>query len=148
MMYARELYISGTDDDFLGAYEYFRSSVRNEKRSPDNLKQGLCIVARAAYLAGEFSEMFSAALKNLSDGHGSSEVCCTLGDHYFSKGDIEEAYIWYYNAAYEAAPELSLRHGGEYPLTRLAECCRLSGNDGAAEEFISEIEKRRQLCTK
>lgn len=139
MMYARELFISGDDDDFAAAYEYFRQSVRSTPLSSENMKQGLCVLAKAAFIIGNEAEMFSAALKNTSDGHGSSEVCCVLGDYYFSKNDYDEAAVWYLNAAYETSPELSIKCGREYPLTMMSKLCELAGDNKGAAHYLHEI---------
>ncbi len=142
MMFARELFISGDDSDFTEAAEYFRNEINNGVRSELNLKQGLCVLTKAEYVLGNYTAMFAAALKNTSDGNGSSEVCCVLGDYYFNiEKDYPEAALWYVNAAFETAPELNIHCGGDYPLNQLAECCRILGDEEGSAFFKDKSEK-------
>ena len=141
MMYARELFISGDDEDFKNAAAYFRNEVNNGYRSPSNLKQGLCVITKAEYVLGNYPAMFSAAIKNTSDGQGSSEVCCVLGDYYFNiEKDYPEAALWYVNAAFETYPELNIHCGGDYPLSKLSECCLALGDKEGSDFFKEKLE--------
>ena len=142
MMYARELFISGDDDDFKNAADYFRNEVNNGVRSELNLKQGLCVVTKAEYCLGNYPAMFNSALKNMSDGKGSSEVCCVLGDYYFNQAkDYPEAALWYANAAFETSPELNIHSCGDYPFTMLSECCLKLGDEDGSNFFKTKCEE-------
>lgn len=111
-MYARELFIAGTDEDFLSAEAFFVQSASDTDRSPKEFEEACCVVARAARLRGDSETFFKYAVK-LVAGEGCSEVCCELGDFYFSRSDYEEAAVWYYNAAYETTPSISRKAGCE-----------------------------------
>ena len=53
---------------------------------------------------------------------GCAEICCELGAYYAGIEDIDEAVVWYYNAAYETESILNVRCSGEIPLRGLAQC--------------------------
>ena len=59
---------------------------------------------------------------------GCAEICCELGAYYVGIEDIDEAVVWYYNAAYETESILNVRCRGEIPLRRLAQGYRMLGD--------------------
>ena len=128
-MYARELFIAGTENDFFEAYAYFKEVLRTETLENKELKQCQCVIARAARLNNHMDEFFKVCLKNIACGEASSELCYELGEHYFGKEDYEEAIVWYYNAAFETEAELNLHYQGDYPLYQLSQCFRKLGNE-------------------
>lgn len=119
-LYARELYIAGTDGDFLAAYPYFESTLHEESLEEVDIRNSQCVVTRASRLKGDTDVFFKTALKN-TVGQPCAEVCCELGDYYFQKQDYEEAATWYYTAAYGAESELNIHCSGDYPLLKLSE---------------------------
>lgn len=121
-MYAKELFIGGSGEDFAAALPYFESVLHDEARSVEDVRAAECVVARAARLAGDERLMMKTALKNSVAGP-CAEVCCELGDFFRSSGDWEEAATWYCTAAFGAQSELDIRSSGKIPLELLAECC-------------------------
>lgn len=139
-MYARELFIAGKDEDFLKAESFFEESARDEKRGSKELTEACCVVARAARLRGDTVRFFKYAAKLIA-GESCSEICCELGDFYAGLQDFEEAAIWYYNAAYETQPAISLKAGSDRAWEGLIACYCAMGMPEQAEIYRAELAK-------
>ena len=120
-MYAKELFISGEDEDFLAACPAFEPILHDESRSLDEVRAAQCVVVRAARLQNDAETMFKTALKNVI-AQPCAEVCCDLGAYFFTAGDWEESATWYCTASSGAQSELDIRASDSLPLLRLAEC--------------------------
>ena len=131
-MYAKELFISGTENDFLAAYPVFEPILHDENRSLNEERAAQCVVVRAARLKRDPETMFKTALKNVI-AQPCAEVCCDLGAWFFATGDWEEAATWYCTASSGAQSELDIRSSGSVPLLRLAECYEKLGLPTEAE---------------
>jgi glycosyltransferase involved in cell wall biosynthesis len=134
-MYARELFIAGTDQDFNDAFSYFRDFAEKEECTERERKLSECILVRCYMINNGITGLLKFSLRNVADGKGCSEVCYMLGEFFFSLQDYKEAVIWYYNAAYETESELNIHYNGDYPLKRLAECYHFLGNKEQEEAF-------------
>ena len=119
-MYAMELYISGDDEDFLEAEEFFTGTALDPERSLDEVKEAVCIVCRAARLRDDSHTMLKMSLKDLLS-EGSAEMCWELGEYFLAKGDHAEAAMWYYNAANETQSILNIHTSTDWPAKRLKE---------------------------
>ncbi len=139
-MYARELFMAGTDDDFIKAKEFFDSSVLDTTRDLDEIKQASCVLAHIAILEKDPEALLKFALKDATT-EMSSEMCYELGDFYFAKGDIDEAIVWYYNAAYECASILDAKKSGSLPRLAIAKCYRKLGNEEQARDYEREADE-------
>lgn len=133
-MYAKELFISGTDRDFLAAYPYFESVLHDENRSLEEVRVAQCVTVRSARLKGDAVMMFKTALKNVIS-EPCAEVCCDLGTYFQAAGDYEEAATWYYTAAFGAQSELNIHSSGDLPLRGLADCYEKLGSLEEAEKY-------------
>lgn len=133
MMYARELFIAGQNQDFLDALAYFEPTLHDEHRSPEEIAQAQCVVAKCALLQKDDALLMKTALKN-AVGQPSAEICCILGDYYANSGDHEEAATWYYTAAYGSECELNIHYSGDVPLARLAHCYEKLGLPAQARQ--------------
>lgn len=140
-MYARELFVAGTDEDFLEAEDFFADSLKDVDRGEKEFVEACCVAARAARLRGDSETFYKYAMK-LVAGESCSEICCELGDFHFSKSDYEEAAIWYYNAAYETAPSISLKAGGERAFDGLIACYEAMGQSEQVGVYREEKELR------
>lgn len=140
-MYAKELFIAGTDEDFVNAESFFVESVKDESRSEDEINEAFCVAAHAARIKKKQDEFFKYALKSVA-GEGCSEICCELGDYYFTKDDFEEAALWYINAAFETESILSLTYKEKYPLEQLINCYEKAGNEQAALEIRQLLDEK------
>ncbi len=134
-MYARELFVAGEDADFLDAEEFFLFLSEQSGCSEEELKTAHCILARAARLRKDTDAFFKSVLKLFALGEPPSEICHELGLYYMVKEDLEEAILWFYNAAYETKPDLNLKYQGEFPLTMIAECYRKLGREEDAKAY-------------
>lgn len=133
-IYAKELFISGEEEDFRNAEAFFENSCKDTARSVDEIKEAACVVARAARITGDTAKFFKYAMKVVAC-EGCAEICCELGAYYLDAQDVDEAVVWYYNAAYETESILNLRCSREIPLRGLARCYRMAGNETQAAEY-------------
>ncbi|MBO6107992.1 MAG: glycosyltransferase family 2 protein [Eubacterium sp.] len=113
-MYAMELFISGTDDDFIAARPVFEQTVTDDTRSADEIREASCVVAHAARIAGDANALLKFSLKDLLT-EGSAEMCCELGHYFYDIGDYEEAAVWFYNAMNETEAILTIQAADEWP---------------------------------
>lgn len=118
-LYARELFIAGTDTDFFMAYPYFENTLHDEKKNMEEIRASQCVAARCCRLSKDDFNFFKAALKNVI-ANPCAEICCELGDYYYEKQDYEEAATWYYTAAFGADCELNVHYSGDIPLRKLS----------------------------
>ena len=135
--YARELFVSGSMEDFRQAEDYFTRIVDGEETSAEQLKAAVCVVVKAAALRRDYLKMYRYAMKDIASG-AVSEVCFELGEYYYTQGDYKEAILWYYNAAYETESVLNIHYGGDKPLGRLADCYEALGMMQEAELYRQE----------
>lgn len=133
-IYAKELFVSGEERDFLAAEAFFAASCLDTERSVDEIKEAACVVARAARIRRDTEKFFKYALKVVAC-EGCSEICCELGKYFMEHNELDEAIIWYYNGAYETESILNIHCGGDIPLIGLAECYRLAGDAKQAAEY-------------
>lgn len=141
-MYARELLISGETEDLKKAEEYFAGIAQDPQTGPEQMKEAVCVVVRAARISGDYLKMFRYAMKDVASDEGSvSEVCYELGEYYMTQKDYQEAAIWYYNAAYETSSILNIHSGGDLPLWGLSQCYEKLGMAEQAREYRKEAEQ-------
>lgn len=138
-MYARELYLAGTDSDFSEAVPYFENKVATGVS--EDMHQVLCLIlTHAARCAKDVHRFFKYAVK-LVTGEGCSEICMEMGLYYEAMGDTDEAIIWYYNAAFETTPILKATTGNIDPIRHLADIYKNSGNSEMADFYLNELQK-------
>lgn len=133
-MYAKELFISGSDEDCIRAVPFFEGSAMDSARSLDEMKEACCVAARGNRLAGDIPAFFKYALKNVA-ADGCAEICYELGSYYMEIEDYEEAILWFYNAAYETEAILNIHCGGKLPLQAMARCYEKCGNKELANQY-------------
>lgn len=141
-MLCKELYISGSDKDFLDFKDIFADILINENRSDDIRQEVNCVLVKIYRIAGGMGEFFKLALRCVAD-NPSSEVCYELGNYYYDINDYAEAAMWYYNAVYETSSVLDITSGGNKPLYALSRCYdKLS----ETSEDIEQIAQFRQMA--
>ncbi len=133
-LYAKELMIAGDPEDFTAAYQAFADSVLDTTRSSDELLEACCVCAKACLISENYLEFFKYTTKGIALG-SCSEICCCLGDYYLKTGDLNEACIWYYNAAFETESVLNIRYHNAIPLNALADCYEKMGNPQEATHY-------------
>lgn len=136
-MYARELFIAGTKEDFLKAESYFEKLLKEDSYlfSYEDLKVLQCVLVKCSRMKGDLTRLLKYSLNNVAGDKPSAEICHELGEYFFALSDFKEAIIWYYNAAYETECELNIHYGGDYPLKKLSECYEKLGNMEQAETY-------------
>lgn len=120
-MYAMELYIAGEDGDFARAREYFEASLADSSRTPDELREARCVAAHAARVMGDSDRFYQLALTGIA-GAPSAELCCEIGEFYFSRRNYRESAEWFTAAASGVDCVLLAKAAGTWPMERLAEC--------------------------
>lgn len=120
-MYAMELYHSGSDKDFIKAIPVFEKTLKEDGRTMDEVKEAMCVLARAYRVQGNLGKFFGFALKDAVT-NSCAEICCELGRFYEESGELEDAIIWYQNAATETESILDIRTSQEIPREGLARC--------------------------
>ena len=116
-MYARELFMAGTAQDFLNAESIFRTSLQDPARSNDEHMEALCVLARINRLKRNHMEFLSLCLNGIAAAP-CAELCLEAGDYYREIQDYENAQDWYENAR-ETPAILDLRCQEQFPLERL-----------------------------
>ena len=135
-MYARELFISGSDEDFLEAKDFFRR--RMDKDSEEELVlMAACVVIKCARLLDDTSLMLLASSRALASEHTPSEAVFELGEYYRSRRNYKEACMWYYNAAFETEPLLNLKYHDSYPYLGLHISYVIMGDRENAAKFAN-----------
>ncbi len=139
-MYAKELFMVGTDEDFMLSKEFFESSIVDNNRDLDQIKEAACVLAHIAVLDKSAEDLLKYSLKDLTT-IPSSEMCYELGNYYRNKGDLDEAIVWYFNAAYETSPILDAHRGGDLAMRKISECYRELGNLEQAADYEADANK-------
>jgi len=139
MMYARELFIAGEEQDFLEAYPYFKKRME-EAADLEEIRQIYPVLMHCARLQDDMIAMLSYSTKALAGDAAGSECCYELGEFYYQKELYQEACIWFYNAAFECESELYLKYQKEYPLQRLSECYERLGMEQEAKHYQELID--------
>ncbi len=137
-MYVRELFMAGSDDDFIKAKEFFAESCMDTLRGLDEIKEASCVLAHIAVIEGDAHSLLKYSLKD-AISEMSSEMCYELGDYYYGKDDLDEAIVWYYNAAYECSSIIDIKKSGSFPRLALAKCYRKLGNEEQAADYEREV---------
>ncbi|SHO48807.1 glycosyltransferase family 2 protein [Anaerocolumna xylanovorans] len=141
-MYARELFIAGKDEDFLMAEPFFESLLKQEI-SESRMKLIQCILVRCGRIKNDSELILKYGLKNIASGKASAEVCYEVGEYFYNQADINEAVIWYMNAAFETEAELNIHYSKDFPLERIASCYEMAGNIKEAHDYRRQAAKLR-----
>lgn len=139
-MYAKELYISGKDEDFTRAIPVCEKVLGKETCTPEELQYVSCILARAYRAQKKEGKFFQYAMKVVLT-ENCSEICMELGTYYEDREDLSEAQVWYYNAAFETEPICDIRMGKEYPLRALCRVAERSGMPELAKQYRGQIKE-------
>ncbi len=116
-MYARELFMAGTPQNFLDAEIIFQASFQDASRSNDEHMEALCVLARANRLKKNYLEFLSLCLNGIAAAP-CAELCLEAGDYYSEIQDYQNARDWYENAQHTPAI-LDLRCQEKFPAERL-----------------------------
>lgn len=122
-MYAMELYHSGEKEDFIQAIPVFEKTLNEDGRSMDEVKEAICVLARAYRLQENAVKFLGFALKDAVTT-SSAEVCCELGRFYEEQKEWQEAVLWYQNAVTETESILDIRTSQEIPQEGIRRCSK------------------------
>lgn len=136
-IYAKELFVSGKDEDFLKAEDFFTLAADDGGLSMERFKEAICVIVKATRLRGDYLKMYRYAMKDIAS-EGVSEVCFELGEYYLTAGIYDEAAMWFYNAGHEACSILNIHCSGDFALYKLAECYDKMGCAESAEKYRKE----------
>ena len=121
-MYAKELYISGTEADFDAAIPWFEKRLEQPGISTDARTEAVCVLAKGMAIKKNYEQLLSFALAELATATVSpAELLYLLGEYYEVSGKREEAAFWYKKAALEAECYVCISYGGEAALSRAQE---------------------------
>jgi len=134
MMYARELYIGGTEEDFYKAFNYFNRSLTDESMNVDDIRLSHCVLARYYNLRSDRYNLVKIATKNIQ-GVASAEICCELGNYYMNAKDYNEAVYWYNTAITNASADLNINCVQFIPNIQLCYCFIELGNMAEAAKY-------------
>ncbi len=137
-MYARELLLVGSREQLFAAESYFKQVSMEPENDADMLMEAYCILTRAARLREDNVSFMKYAMKAVAS-EGCSEVCLELGRFYEELGDLDEAVIWYYNAAYSTQPSLVKASGEKEPIEGLLRCYKVMGIQEQEEFYANEL---------
>ena len=137
-MYARELLLVGSPENIMCAQSYFEQVSKEADSDEETLMEAYCILVKSAFFNKNLSFMMKYALKAVVL-EGCSEICVMLGNFYEEQGDLEEAILWYCNAAYQTQPVLVKKYGHEYPLEGLIRCYEGLGMEEQAKHYEKEL---------
>ncbi|SPF54670.1 Glycosyl transferase (fragment) [Candidatus Desulfosporosinus infrequens] len=134
MMYAKELFIAGTAENYYQAFTYFNNSLTNANLTANDLRLSHCVLAKYYNLTSDTYNLFKIATKNIQ-GVASAEICCELGDYYMKANDYDEAIYWYYMAANTASADLNINCVQFIPNLQLSYCFLKLGNMSEAANY-------------
>ena len=122
-MYAKELLKTGDTKDFQDAKPIFQYILEHDL-SDDAMKEASCVLTHVYRLEDNKNEFFKLTMKDMLTTP-CSEICYELGTYFLAQKDLNEAVIWFYNAAYETESILDVHTSGDLPLYGLVECYEL-----------------------
>ncbi len=133
-MYAKELFIAGDTEDLAEAEAFFKESLSDPERTPDEHKEAACVLARYYRLSENTAAFFKHSLHEAMSCP-CSEMCVEIGDYFYENGEYSEALCWYYDGIFETEAVISVYSKGTHSLKRLSECYEMTGDSEKAAEY-------------
>lgn len=144
-MYAKELYISGEEADFLRAEPYFQRRILEESCTPEERKEALCVLAKAAMLKRDVKELYALCLTELAGGQKlPAELAFLLGEAMELEQREEAAISWYQTAAFETENYVCIFYGGAEALRRIIRILEKNGKHDAAMQYRNYLVQLEQ----
>ena len=139
-MYAKELFISGTKQDFINAKQWFLSRFQDETMSQEARIESACVLAKLYTLEKDFEAFLSLCLTELiTFSTLPAEICYLLGQYYEEKEQWANAITWYKKAALETECFVCITYGGEYALKNVIRLLKQQGNEEEALVYQTYI---------
>lgn len=120
-MYAKELFISGTDEDFKQAEEVFASMLYHPEATDEMQREAICVLSHIKRITGLTDEFFSLAFKLMPDAL-CAEISYEIGCYFMEKEDYMEAVSWFETAVEHTSAIIDIRRSGKLPLEALSQC--------------------------
>lgn len=135
-MYAKELYISGSGEDFAIAAPWFQKRLEQPDISADARAEAVCVLAKYFSLQKSYEQMLSIVLMEVATNPApAAELLFLLGEYYEASGKEAEAVFWYKKAALEAECYVCISYGGEYALRRAIRLLKEKGFTAEAVQY-------------
>jgi len=113
-LYARELYIAGTEEDLRLAEDFFKSIADNPESLQDFILDSCAVLTKYYNILGDHASLCTYESIANQNG-GCCEVTCQMADYYFKNGDKKTAKTQYLRALEELEPVLDIRCKEEIP---------------------------------
>lgn len=139
MMYARELLLVGSEEDFENAHPYFERVRLDGAASAERMRRAACVLAKHAALTADGDTLLKYAAPELV-GQPPAEICCSMGDYFLAEDNVQSAADWYTAALSGATPELVATAVGRWPLEGLAACFDKAGDTETAARYRTQAE--------
>ena len=149
IMFCKELYISGSNEDFLRLAPLFLDILSLEDFRPEEVVDAINIILiKIARLKGDYDEFIrlikEAACTDTLEAKN-SEICIELGSYFESVDKPEDAVFWYKKAMCDVYPILDVKSGGVTALLGLGRSYESISNE---TEDATEKEKYKALSKK
>ena len=135
-MYAKELFISGSEEDFAAAEPWFEKRIAQPEITEDAGTEAVCVLAKYASLQKKYEKMLALILPALAESSApAAELCYLLGEYYEISGRETEAVKWYKKAAFEAECHVCISYGGESALRQAIRLLKQLGSETEAAQY-------------
>ena len=134
-MYVRELYKAGTLEDLAHAADYLETCLQElSSENSELIRQIVAVLLRFYRQKDEPVKLLKLALREEATVP-SAEICMELGYYFLAKKEHEEAFLWFYRAAFECECDLDIASKGTQALQSLALCCRKMNREQEAAGY-------------
>ena len=135
-MYAKELFISGSKEDFEAARPWFEARLLQENLGAEARTEAVCVLAKNCALQEQWESLLSLGLMELAmTKEPAAELCFLFGQYYETAGRPEEAVYWYRRAALEAECYVCISYGGAGALQEAIRLFRQMGRQEEAAQY-------------
>lgn len=146
-MYAKELYISGTQKDFETAVPWFEARLEQQDISSDARMEAVCVLAKGLALLKQQEKLLALLLTELAvTSQPAAELMYLLGEYYEAAGKVEEALIWYRKAALEAECYVCASYGGVAALRQVIRLLKQQGMAAEAAQYENMLRQENGAC--
>lgn len=135
-MYAKELFISGTKEDFAKAMPWFEKRINQPDLAAESKAEALCVLAKHYSLQKDYENMLSMIIaESIKPMVLPAELFFLMGEYYERKEQWDEAVCWYKKAALEAECYVCIAYGNENALRQAIRLLKEHGLTEEAEQY-------------
>jgi glycosyltransferase involved in cell wall biosynthesis len=123
MMYIRELYKAGDNNNLKNALEYLMSllNIKSAENDAVMCRQIIAVLMKTYRICNDGIGILKVSLMPEAS-IANAEMCMELGEFFAVNGDYGEAYRWFYSAGFEAESEIDAASSGARAYLALADC--------------------------